>query len=90
MREKRVLTNLVNGGSSFSIRVDNNHFSSDERTILDLESRSEGDDLDVIDELDFAKQSMSDFLQFRSKGVNVLSFSIDGDVLESFPSHSLE
>ena len=91
IRERsRVLTNLVNARSSFPIRIDDHHFGSDERAILDLEGRAKGDDLYVIDELDIAEQSMSDFLQFRSESVNMLSFSVDGDVLQSLPRHSFE
>lgn len=55
------------------------------RKVLDSKRRSEGDDLDVLDELDVADETMRVLVQSRSKSVRKISLSVDRDVLKIFP-----
>ena len=82
----RQLTNGVDSRRLLAVSINDDHFCIDERAILDEESRTESNDFDVVDELDLAKEPMIDGADFRSENVNVLSFSIDVNLLELLPS----
>jgi hypothetical protein len=97
MREKerrgereRKRTDLVDLRSLLAMLVDDNHFGVDQRLVLDEEGRAESDDLDVVDKLDVAEKAVRNLLDFGAKSVDMLSLSIDVDVLEAFPADTLE
>ena len=82
----RQLTNGVDSRRLLAVSINDDHFCIDERAILDEEGRPESNDFHIVDELDLAKEAMIDGADFRSENVNVLSFSIDVNLLELLPS----
>ena len=70
--------------------IDDDHLDRERRIVLDLERGSDCDHLDVVLQLDLAKQPVGDIVHLGSKRIDVLALTDDGDVGKLLPSRPLQ
>jgi hypothetical protein len=72
------------------MRVNNDHLDGQIRLILNVESGSESDDLDVVFQFDVASYLMRDLVEPRAKMQDVFPSSIDRDASDSVPGRTFQ
>ena len=70
---------------AFSLSVDHHELDREQRVILNQESRTKGDDFDVVDQLDLTQQAVRNLIQLWSQRVDSFTFAVDRDNLKPLP-----